>query len=89
MGKAGARSATVARHGVTGQRVSVLDERDSAGGSNSVNGGGTGAGQQQGVIDDKLIPEFSSAEDVCPVCKTDRFLNPKLRLMVSSCYHKM
>ncbi|ORY55167.1 CDK-activating kinase assembly factor MAT1-domain-containing protein, partial [Leucosporidium creatinivorum] len=28
-------------------------------------------------------------EDVCPVCKTDRFLNPKLRLMVSSCYHKM
>lgn len=28
-------------------------------------------------------------DDVCPVCKSDRYLNPKLRLLVSSCYHKM
>ncbi|KDQ60621.1 hypothetical protein JAAARDRAFT_31582 [Jaapia argillacea MUCL 33604] len=35
------------------------------------------------------VSEFYSKEDVCPVCKSDRFLNPKLRLLVSSCYHKM
>jgi len=28
-------------------------------------------------------------EDQCPVCKSDRYLNPKLRLLVSACYHKM
>lgn len=29
-------------------------------------------------------------EDQCPICKSDRYLNPKLRLLVSSeCYHKM
>ena len=27
--------------------------------------------------------------DQCPVCKSDRYLNPKLRLLVSACYHKM
>lgn len=85
MGKSGSRStATVARHSTTGQRASVLDERDIPGGSLSGNNGSGG-----GIGEDKLIPEFSSADDVCPVCKTDRFLNPKLRLMVSSCYHKM
>ena len=31
-----------------------------------------------------------SENDQCPVCKTDRYLNPKLRLLVSSqCYDKM
>ncbi|KAJ7582587.1 CDK-activating kinase assembly factor MAT1-domain-containing protein [Mycena floridula] len=33
--------------------------------------------------------EFFSMEDQCPVCRSDRYLNPKLRLLVSSCYHKM
>ncbi|KAI9466005.1 CDK-activating kinase assembly factor [Lactarius psammicola] len=33
--------------------------------------------------------EFFSMDDQCPVCKSDRYLNPKLRLLVSSCYHKM
>ncbi|KAL1710039.1 CDK-activating kinase assembly factor MAT1-domain-containing protein [Schizophyllum commune] len=34
--------------------------------------------------------EYSSENDQCPVCKTDRYLNPKLRLLVSSqCYDKM
>lgn len=29
-------------------------------------------------------------EEQCPVCKSDRYLNTKLRLLVSSiCYHKM
>jgi len=28
-------------------------------------------------------------DDQCPVCKSDRYLNPKLRLLVSLCYHKM
>ncbi|KAJ3240970.1 TFIIH/NER complex subunit [Chytriomyces hyalinus] len=27
--------------------------------------------------------------DVCPVCKSDRYLNPNLKLLVSLCYHKM
>ncbi|THV07862.1 CDK-activating kinase assembly factor [Dendrothele bispora CBS 962.96] len=35
------------------------------------------------------VTEYSSMEDQCPVCKSDRYLNPKLRLLVSSCYHKM
>lgn len=30
-----------------------------------------------------------SMDDQCPVCKSDRYLNTKLRLLVSSCYHKM
>ncbi|OCH87413.1 CDK-activating kinase assembly factor [Obba rivulosa] len=33
--------------------------------------------------------EYFSMEDQCPVCKSDRYLNPKLRLLVSACYHKM
>lgn len=33
--------------------------------------------------------EYASEDDVCPVCKSDRYLNPKLRLLVSACYHKM
>jgi rubrerythrin len=40
-----------------------------------------------------LLVSFSnimqSMDDQCPVCKSDRYLNPKLRLLVSSCYHKM
>lgn len=32
---------------------------------------------------------LQSMDDQCPVCKSDRYLNPKLRLLVSSCYHKM
>lgn len=38
---------------------------------------------------DRRIQEYSSDADQCPVCKNDRYLNPKLRLMVSKCYHKM
>ncbi|KAH9901239.1 CDK-activating kinase assembly factor [Cubamyces lactineus] len=33
--------------------------------------------------------EYFSMDDECPVCKSDRYLNPKLRLLVSACYHKM
>ncbi|KAK7693300.1 hypothetical protein QCA50_002867 [Cerrena zonata] len=33
--------------------------------------------------------EYFSMDDQCPVCKSDRYLNPKLRLLVSACYHKM
>lgn len=32
---------------------------------------------------------WQSMDDQCPVCKSDRYLNPKLRLLVSACYHKM
>lgn len=30
-----------------------------------------------------------SSDDKCPICKTDRYLSPRLRLLVSPCYHKM
>ena len=30
-----------------------------------------------------------SSDDKCPICKTDRYMSPRLRLMVSPCYHKM
>ncbi|CAE6490887.1 unnamed protein product [Rhizoctonia solani] len=33
--------------------------------------------------------EYKSEDDVCPLCRSDRFLNPKLRLLVSTCYHRM
>ncbi|GAA5932474.1 TFIIH/NER complex subunit TFB3 [Sporobolomyces koalae] len=42
-----------------------------------------------GSATDRRLVEYSSPDDVCPVCKNDRYLNPKLRLMVSKCYHKM
>lgn len=36
------------------------------------------------------IKEHSTPTDKCPICKSDRFLNPKLRLLVSTtCYHQM
>ncbi|KDN52702.1 hypothetical protein K437DRAFT_266368 [Tilletiaria anomala UBC 951] len=35
------------------------------------------------------IQEWSSPDDKCPQCKTDRYLNSKLRLLVGPCYHKM
>ncbi|BGP52425.1 TFIIH/NER complex subunit [Rhodotorula kratochvilovae] len=38
---------------------------------------------------DTRLAEYSSPDDVCPVCRNDRYLNPRLRLMVSKCYHKM
>ncbi|KAH8919593.1 CDK-activating kinase assembly factor [Atractiella rhizophila] len=34
--------------------------------------------------------EYMSVDDSCPICHTNRFLNPKLRLLVSNkCFHKM
>ena len=40
-------------------------------------------------IDRRHVIAVKSMDDQCPVCKSDRYLNPKLRLLVSSCYHKM
>jgi CDK-activating kinase assembly factor MAT1 len=37
----------------------------------------------------RSLMSWQSMDDQCPVCKSDRYLNPKLRLLVSSCYHKM
>lgn len=37
----------------------------------------------------RRIADYSSPDDKCPQCKTDRYLNPKLRLLVSPCYHEM
>ena len=38
---------------------------------------------------DLMVVVCQSMDDQCPVCKSDRYLNPKLRLLVSACYHKM
>ena len=35
------------------------------------------------------MPLTQSSDDQCPICKTDRYLSPRLRLLVSPCYHKM
>lgn len=35
------------------------------------------------------ITAYTSPDDQCPQCKTDRFLNPRLKLLVSPCYHKL
>lgn len=35
------------------------------------------------------IVSYTSPDDKCPSCKTDRFLNPRLKLLVSPCYHKL
>ncbi|KAI0721622.1 CDK-activating kinase assembly factor [Cerioporus squamosus] len=33
--------------------------------------------------------EYINMEEKCPVCDSDRYLKPGLRLLVSSCYHKL
>lgn len=35
------------------------------------------------------LTHLQSSDDKCPICKTDRYLSPRLRLLVSPCYHKM
>ncbi|CAO1633111.1 unnamed protein product [Parajaminaea phylloscopi] len=51
------------------------------------------AGPNTGVIGitDKSgrIDPLTDPSDRCPNCKTDRFLNPRLKLLVSPCYHKL
>ncbi|ORX89479.1 CDK-activating kinase assembly factor [Basidiobolus meristosporus CBS 931.73] len=32
---------------------------------------------------------FQEENAVCPVCKSDRYLNPNMKLLVSTCFHKM
>ncbi|EGF78168.1 hypothetical protein BATDEDRAFT_13326 [Batrachochytrium dendrobatidis JAM81] len=39
----------------------------------------TAAGIADGALDNER----------CPVCKSDRYLNPTMRLLVSPCFHKM
>ncbi|RIA97217.1 CDK-activating kinase assembly factor MAT1-domain-containing protein [Glomus cerebriforme] len=29
------------------------------------------------------------ADEVCPICKNNRYLTPNMKLLVSDCYHKM
>ncbi|CAD6913885.1 unnamed protein product, partial [Tilletia controversa] len=53
-------------------------------------GVGGGGGSQARVHDPSgRISEFWAPDDKCPQCKTDRLIAPKLRLLVSPCYHKM
>ncbi|CAG8439789.1 532_t:CDS:2 [Funneliformis mosseae] len=31
----------------------------------------------------------SDADEICPICKNNRYLTPNMKLLVSDCYHKM
>lgn len=56
----------------------------------AISGIGRGAvGQSQITDRSGRITEYWSEDDKCPICKTDRYLSPRLRLMISPCYHKM
>jgi len=48
-----------------------------------------GPSTQKLLDKDRKMVEYSSPADKCPVCFSDRYLNPSLRLLVSKCYHKM
>jgi CDK-activating kinase assembly factor MAT1 len=37
----------------------------------------------------KRMGEQSTIDDICPVCKSDRYLNPAMELLVSPCYHRV
>ncbi|KAE8224489.1 hypothetical protein CF319_g2627 [Tilletia indica] len=53
-------------------------------------GVGGGGGSSARVHDPSgRISEYWAQDDKCPQCKTDRLIAPKLRLLVSPCYHKM
>lgn len=44
----------------------------------------------QSITPDGRVSEYAAAEDKCPICKSDRYLNPKLRLLVSTkCFHRL
>ncbi|PWN27879.1 CDK-activating kinase assembly factor [Jaminaea rosea] len=51
------------------------------------------SGATTGVIGHKdksgRIVDLVASDDRCPNCKTDRYLNPRLKLLVSPCYHKL
>ncbi|CAG8621741.1 2203_t:CDS:2 [Paraglomus brasilianum] len=34
-------------------------------------------------------PSNDNADEVCPICKNNRYLSPDMKLLVSECYHKM
>jgi CDK-activating kinase assembly factor MAT1 len=45
---------------------------------------------QSGITDpSNRLPEYRSPNDMCPICKTDRYSKPSLRLLISPCYHKL
>ncbi|WFD32524.1 TFIIH/NER complex subunit [Malassezia sp. CBS 17886] len=51
---------------------------------------GRGTSGRSEIVDRSgRVKEYSSSDDKCPQCKTDRYLSPRLRLLVSPCYHKM
>ncbi|KAJ1938676.1 TFIIH/NER complex subunit [Kickxella alabastrina] len=35
------------------------------------------------------IPEFFSKDDTCPECRSERYLNQSMKLLVSPCYHEL
>ncbi|SAM59777.1 related to TFB3-TFIIH subunit (transcription/repair factor) [Ustilago bromivora] len=71
-----------------GGRPSALNTPSRPGGPSRPNA--PAASGPRAIFDkSRRIEEFSSTEDKCPQCKTDRYLNPRLRLLVSPCYHKM
>lgn len=81
------KGATVKRGGLSSQIISAAR----ASSSSTPQSATTSISLFSGGVKDSTgkTQEFSSQDDQCPVCKSDRYLNPKLRLLVSSCYHKM
>ena len=37
----------------------------------------------------RMVIAESSVDDRCPVCKSDKYLNPNLKFLVNECYHKL
>ncbi|KAJ9109997.1 hypothetical protein QFC20_003071 [Naganishia adeliensis] len=55
-----------------------------------INNDGPSALFQSGITDtSNRLPEYRSPDDMCPICKTDRYSKPGLRLLISPCYHKL
>ncbi|KAK0545500.1 TFIIH/NER complex subunit [Tilletia horrida] len=80
--KSQAPSASSSNRGAGGVGVSRVATRGA--------GVGGGGGNLARVHDpSRRISEYWSQDDKCPICKTDRLISPKLRLLVSPCYHKM
>lgn len=79
----GTNTPTLGRAGKPGTTFGAASGGQSSGYSGP-NTGVIGITDKSGRIDPLTDPS-----DRCPNCKTDRFLNPRLKLLVSPCYHKL
>lgn len=49
------------------------------------NAGSSSSGQQP---NQQLLDLLAREDDRCPVCTKERYMNPSLRLLVSTCFHR-